>query len=491
MRASAATRLLSAIAAVTALLAAQVVSAADAGQGERARSALARVGIPEPTVPGRLALSADLGGGVTESLSDADSAHGRLRGSAAATLAAARWLDFGAYVSGRYDRHTSDARGVDDGFLFESELSARLAQRFGALGLGVEASAWLPGGHDLEASVSGFGADGRVMLSGNWPSAVLGGFVGYRLDRSARAAGNVELLRVGDRSALGASDFDALLLGIGGGYQVGKSLLFAETSAQLLLGSSDLSTSPIWLTLGARRPIGPRGLAAELVLDGSLSQRPSSSSDELVPIEPRVALRFGLRYRFGEPAPAARAPVRAPEQAPARIAPPVAKTVPSSVELSLLDERGQPLQRAKVVMTQGGRELLLSETAPGRYRVEGAEPGLARLRATAEGFQPIERDVTVKAGAPVAIDARAEPALPPGQLRGLVRSMRGKALAASVRVEPGGASTQTDKEGFFQLDVPPGDYEVVIEATGFQPQRRKAKVDQQGVVIVNVDLVQQ
>jgi hypothetical protein len=59
-----------------------------------------------------------------------------------------------------------------------------------------------------------------------------------------------------------------------------------------------------------------------------------------------------------------------------------------------------------------------------------------------------------------------------------------------VRVEPAGAETQTDAEGFFQIDVPPGQYEVVIEAPGYQPQRRAVKVEQQGVVIVNADLGQ-
>jgi len=48
--------------------------------------------------------------------------------------------------------------------------------------------------------------------------------------------------------------------------------------------------------------------------------------------------------------------------------------------------------------------------------------------------------------------------------------------------------TKTDAEGFFQIDVPPGEYEVVIEAPGYVAQRRKAQVERQGVVIVNADL---
>lgn len=231
----------------------------------------------------------------------------------------------------------------------------------------------------------------------------------------------------------------------------------------------------------------------ELSLDALASARPSlAASAQLFPIEPRVTLNLGLRYRFGERAPAKPAATPAPAPAPVRPSAPIAVPVvkPTRVELELLDDRGQPLQRAQVLVTQGETESPLSETSPGHYRLEDARPGHAHLRVRAEGFQPIERDLDLTSGAAVRVDVQVEQALPAGQVRGLVRSFRGKALAASVRLEPGGSATRTDAEGFFQIDVPPGDYEVVIEATGYQPQRRHAKVDKQGVVIVNADLSQ-
>jgi hypothetical protein len=36
--------------------------------------------------------------------------------------------------------------------------------------------------------------------------------------------------------------------------------------------------------------------------------------------------------------------------------------------------------------------------------------------------------------------------------------------------------------------APPGKYEVLVEADGYQSQRRKISVDPQGVVILNADL---
>jgi hypothetical protein len=464
--------------------------AVEVGPGDRARPALRRVAVPEPGKAGSLALAADLSAGVTEALADGDAAHERFGARAAAAVDAARWLSFGAWLSGRYDRHPSDALGKDDGFLFQSELSTRLAFRSGALGYGLEASAWLPGGADIGSSFSALSADGRVLVSAQGTSVVVAGFAGYRLDRSAEAAGDAARLRLGDRSALGASDYDALLTGLGVGFTLGRTLLFGEASAQLLLGSPQLAASPLWLSVGARRPFGSSGLSGELSLDGLLSARPDASATELFPLEPRVTLNVGLRYRFGEQH-APSAAIAPPPPKPVAPAPaPVAVVKPTSVELELLDDRGQPLPRAQAVVTQDGTETPLVETSPGHYRLDNARPGRAHLRVQAEGFQPIERDIDVQTGTSARVDVRVEQALPAGQVRGLVRSFRGKPLSASIHLEPGGSQTKTDAEGFFQLDVPPGEYEVVIESPGYQPQRRKAKVDQQGVVIVNADLSQ-
>lgn len=461
------------------------------GDGARARSALGRVGVPEPGKPGAAAVAADLNGGFTEALATGDSTHVRAGGSAAGAVDIARFLNVGLWLAGRYDHHGKDAQGVDDGWLFQSELSTRSSWRFGALGLGLEGDAWLPGGKDLGQSLSAVGVDGKLLLSAQaTPALVVAGFGGYRLDRSSKIVGDPARLRFGDRSALGASDFDAVLAGVGIGYVTGRTTLFGEAAAQLLLGSPKLAASPLWLTLGARRALGPSGLSAEVSLTGLASARPDlGATASLFPLEPRATLAFGLRYRFGQAAPSAPPPPPPAKPSPVETPPPVA-VAPTSVDLVLLDERGQPLPRAKVVVSQGDAEVPLVESEPGHYRLEDAKPGKARLRVTADGFKPFEREVELGAGQAVRVDARAEAALPAAQVRGLVRSFRGKPLAASIHVEPGGLEAKTDNEGFFQLDVPPGEYEVVIEAAGFEPQRRKAKVQEQGVVIVNADLVQ-
>ena len=461
---------------------------APSGAGDRARPALRRVAVPQSGAAGAWVAAADASGGVTEALSDSDAAHGRFAGRVAAAVDATPWLNFGAWLGGRYDLHPRDAQGSDSGWLFQPELSSRLAWRSGKLGYGFEAAAWLPGGADIGASFSGLSADGRALLSHYGARLLLAGYAGYRFDRSAEVAKEAARFRAGDRSALGVSQYDAVLGGVGLGYAMGRTFLFGEVAAQLLLGSTRLSASPLWVSIGVRRPTAVPGLSYEASVDVLACARPEAGP-ELFPIEPRVTLNLGLRYRFGERAPAPAAPrVAPPEPVVVPTAAPVVQ--PTSVELLLLDDRGQPLQRAQVVVTQGDVEAALVEVAPGQYRLEQAQPGRARLRVKAEGFQPVERDVDITKGASLKVDVKVEQALPSGQVRGLVRSLRGKPLSATIQVDPGGAKTTTDVEGFFQLDVPPGEYEVVIESPGYQAQRRKAKVDQQGVVIVNADLSQ-
>jgi hypothetical protein len=81
-----------------------------------------------------------------------------------------------------------------------------------------------------------------------------------------------------------------------------------------------------------------------------------------------------------------------------------------------------------------------------------------------------------------------EPALPPGQIRGRVRSLRGPALRAEIEIAPLGLQTQSEADGSFAIDVAPGDYEVTVRAKGHVAQTRTATVEQNGVTILVIDL---
>ena len=113
--------------------------------------------------------------------------------------------------------------------------------------------------------------------------------------------------------------------------------------------------------------------------------------------------------------------------------------------------------------------------------------GEAEIRVVAKGFQPALQTIDVKDGASVEVQIQLEPAAV-GQLRGLVRSFHGYGIRARVHVKPSGADTRADASGNFTLDVPPGDYEVVIEAKGYRTQRRKVRVEKDGVTVLNADM---
>ena len=73
-------------------------------------------------------------------------------------------------------------------------------------------------------------------------------------------------------------------------------------------------------------------------------------------------------------------------------------------------------------------------------------------------------------------------------LSGVIRSYKGKPLSASILVDPIGMEAATDEDGFFEIDLPAGDYEIVVQAEGYRTQRRKVRVDENGVTVLNADL---
>jgi hypothetical protein len=97
-----------------------------------------------------------------------------------------------------------------------------------------------------------------------------------------------------------------------------------------------------------------------------------------------------------------------------------------------------------------------------------------------------------------AAETTTPPRLPGGQIRGLVRSLRGIGLSADVAVQPENAPTGEGapaeikhiraESGRFQVDVPPGRYRVTIEAPGYTTQVRKVDVEDNGVIFLNLDL---
>jgi hypothetical protein len=74
--------------------------------------------------------------------------------------------------------------------------------------------------------------------------------------------------------------------------------------------------------------------------------------------------------------------------------------------------------------------------------------------------------------------------LPPAQVRGIVRDVRGKPIAdAVVSVSPGDRTAATTADGGFAIDLAPGRYKVKVHAPGFRDQELDVTVDLNGVAL--------
>jgi hypothetical protein len=447
-----------------------------------AQPGLHRVAVAQPAKP---ALAATVGYGFTEAQGDGDGAHHRLSLRLAGAAALLPWLNVGPVIDGRYDLHADDS-----GAVFDPALAIRGVASVGDLRLGAELRPWAPGAESASTMFKALSLDARALVGVSLGSANIAAIGGYRLDRSAEAGEAAPRLGFGDRVALGLSDFDAVLVGVGSGIFFGDTELLVEVSGDLLVGGDapPLLESPLRATTGVRQALSKQ-LSADFLVNVSLSGRPEVlPSSPLVPIEPRVSAFAGIRYAFGGEADVKPAPDVAPPAAEV-VAPPVSKAADAPVEVVVLDDQGVPVESAEVIVTIAGTKRELLRDASGSYRDDHVPPGTGVLAVQAVGFEPLERPVQTQAGIPLRVEMKLTELPPQSQIRGVVRSFSGQGLASRVRVAPLGLEVTTDSAGAFQIDVPPGAYEVTVEAEGYESQQRQVRVDLQGVVILNADLV--
>lgn len=426
--------------------------------------------------------------GFTESVLTGDDAHHRGGLAVAGAARPAEWLAISLRFDGRFDKHTDDAAGDDDGWIGDVRLAVRgsraLAPRWSA---GIELSAWAPSESAFDAgdglSFDGLAliehrpGDGRLALAAN---------AGARLDRSAGSVPDADGLSRADRLALGVSDSNAVLFGAGAVYDTGRVALFGEWSWDLLVGDDAPAAreSPMRLGVGARwavsDAVGVRGW-----VEASVARRPDVAAGEpLVPVDPAVAVGVGMTYRF---ATGARGRGRLADGDgggdDVAVAPRLVRVTGTVVErdgspAAGVDVRGEPETGAAAETVTG---------ADGRFELMLPE-GPARIVIPKQrSYLETSVDATVTGGdLTVALELRRD--LPPGQVRGLVRTLSGKPLRATVRIEPSGETATSGDDGSFRIDVAPGAYEIVVEAPGRAPQRRAIAVEQNGVTVINIEL---
>jgi hypothetical protein len=443
-----------------------------------------------PISPPELNVSATAGFGLMGTVPPANGEHPRALGSLAVAVSPRQWLAFALRLDGRWDFHAGEGGGDYNGAVGDPRLYARAGTEVSeAISLGAELGFWFPGrdAPSLVPSATTLDLLGLFALRPRQSAWSLLASGGFRLDNSANSAPELERLRDGDRLALGLSDFNAVLAGIGVAHRFGaRAEVFAEFSADLLVGhdAPRLIESPLRAAVGGRYFLG-RALQAELTSTIALSSRPAAGpSDPLVPMDPRFSIVAGLRYAFGV---FSDAPGEASTEAEG--SPPQLWTVTGE----LVDETGEPVPEAEVIIrTDAGRESRYITDAQGRYRFADVPDGPVRFEARATGFDVGRWESMVPLSPTEKPRALRRGSANVGIMRGLVRSFGSEPLSAHVQCKTGNgkvvASVQTDAAGRFEVELPAGSYQVVISATGYHTHRGSVVVESRGVAILNVDM---
>jgi hypothetical protein len=481
---------------VTAMLAAATArageSAAAGSTDPAAPHALGRVFTAGPTSPALFLISSG-GYGYTESVLNAGDTHHRAAGALAIEGRPASWFGLGLRLDGRYDRHEAAGQGTDDGWIGDPRVFARVDGGLGpTLRAGGRLGIWLPGRSAPSVALAAITpeAGGALTLAPRGFPLWLSANGGYRLNRSTRAATDAAMLSTSDRLGLEMSAYDQVLMGLGAAYGAGRAQGFAEFSAELMVGagSPPLSSSPMRAGAGMRF-----ALTTNVRLEGqaevAVGSRPTlSMSGPLVPVLPRAAVWMGVAYRFGSDA--ATAPRAHPAPSPEVVAAPAAV----KLEGRVVTADGAPLTEAQVTVALGGRAPeAVAVDDDGRFTFSGKAGQTLAIEARAAGHDAASGTVTLAAGSPAALTLTLPRRLPGGQIRGLVRSFRGAGVDAEITIDageqtPAAPRTLRTQDGRFEVDVAPGKYEVTITAPGYETQRRRVEVEQNGVTLLNADL---
>lgn len=466
------------------------------GLASSAVPGFARVGFAERP-SWHWALAADAGYANTESIGDVGATHHREFGSLALGFAATDWLLAYGRVEGHLDQHSvgGERESAAEGL---PSIGARLHADSSGLRFGGELELRLPGSDAPSVEPQAITPELRLLAGfDGGRTLVFAGSTGFRLERSEHAAPDPTTLSVGDRVALGASEYDAVPLGVAVGARLDPLFVFLEGSADVLLGAEP-QTSPMRVTLGARHSL-TRNWHLETRAAAGLSSRPDDPfGPELLPFEPRFSGTIGLRYCFGTDATSApphvmrdeRAP-REPDQKPgATKGPEVAAQLPSRVSGVVRDPEGQPLPDVNVTLHAGGVEQKAVTDSDGRFAFERVPNGAAVIEFETVDYDLSKVNVVVPGdGAPVSVPATTMKLVVLGaQIQGLVQTFDGKPLVATIAVSPPGSEYESGSDGRFSIDVAPGRYQVQISKPGYVSQSMEVVVAEKAVMVINVDL---
>ncbi len=432
-----------------------------------------------------LAMGLTLGYGYTEDVFQQSDRHHRVLGAAAATFRPIPWVAAGLRINGRYDRHNGDMIASDDGYVAEARINL-LATRMVSekFAVGGQIAAWIPGG------ISGLSLDLKGVATAHVGPASVSFNGGFRLDRSAESVDDADLLSKSDRLALGVSDSNAVLLGLGAEMAVGPVRLIAEASWDLLVGNDapPAIESPLRAGAGVRVPLTDT-YSLSALLEGGFGRAPFIDAMEpLVPVEPLVGLTVLIGARPKSTGRTVRSDIDVVPVGgkPGDTRPIDPRALIAGLSGTVRDEGGVPITGA--VVRVAGREVLTGDG--GTFVAEQLEPGEITVVVSADGYGDESEKVRIAKDEVREISIILK-RLELGTLRGVVRSFSGAPVLTEVVIHPGNHRVTSDSDGTFELKLPAGDYTATASKDGFRSGTSKAKIRIPGpTVIINLELLQ-
>ena len=470
------------------------------------------------------------GFGYRKGLLGSDHRFGRAIGDVSGAFGVMPMLTVGVSLDGYYDKHYGYPSGgnsgcgpdCDDGYVGNPHLYARFAKAVGANSYGAQIGVWVPGNKapSIKFGATSIDLVGLATLAAGPGKLSLN--LGFRIDNSASSVDDITMLSLQDRISLGVSYYNELLAGAQYLIPLGNSWLGLEASMEDFLGSppsgmADLQEGTLMLRAGATVGFHLNdqwGLVAYIEgvkSPGIEAAQATAGSIPIIPYEPMVTGGLSLNARFGGPkTKIAEGPKPCWETAEG--CKPDEKPMFGEVSGTVVDEAGKPLVGAKVTVKGHTYSETATDTtkSDGTYHIKDVKIGRHITTPSKTGPTTEEKvdetslDVAVeladrkpstttidkpKAGDNSLAPITLQPALPPGQIKGVVRSSSGAPIAkATITIQPGDRKTESGADGTFALDLPPGQYKVSIKAPGFAPQELDVPIEPNSVALKEIVL---